>query len=472
MIVFDVELLHGTYRADPDGSAATGGHARGEWPPAPSRLLAALMSAGPRFQSENGSGFEDLETLAAAQPPVIVADSGSAVHHQRLLQRYVASQKRSNAQHQEYPARVGTPVRPGVRAVPRSPRVRFVYDLDIDDDTLNDLQWRAARVGYLGCADSPVNMRVARPADALPEDAAAWRPEDAEDSEPVNVHEAGDVARWAAAHEAWRTQGATRRQMLRHQPKAMYRPPHSPRPDPTAGRMLAWLSFASPAQGRKAVLVAHAVKQAAIAHHDRVHGSVPGWVHGHIETEEDYQIARFLPLPFAGHRHADGRIHGAAVWIPPGVLPQQARSFAQTLHMITDLRLADGTDIAVDRSRRSWTTNPRRWRGPAKTWTTVLPAVNDRYDPINAEAVNRWCTQAGLPPVRSCRISRSPLVAGAVDLHPSETARPGRSQRRPYAHVSLTFDMPVQGPVAIGAARSYGLGLCAPNDPPTDASAT
>ncbi|MDE0238073.1 MAG: type I-U CRISPR-associated protein Csb2, partial [bacterium] len=105
MLVFDLELLHGTYRADPDGSAPTGRQSYGEWPPAPSRLLAALIAAdGTGGQSSRTTGAE-LERLAEAGPPMIHADPDP--HHQPLQERYVAGQKRDKSQQQEYVARKG-----------------------------------------------------------------------------------------------------------------------------------------------------------------------------------------------------------------------------------------------------------------------------------------------------------------------------------------------------------------------------
>ena len=45
MLAVSVEFLHGTFRGDPDGTANTGRLTRGEWPPAPFRLFAALVAA-------------------------------------------------------------------------------------------------------------------------------------------------------------------------------------------------------------------------------------------------------------------------------------------------------------------------------------------------------------------------------------------------------------------------------------------
>ena len=469
MLIFDVELLHGTYRADPDGSASTGRQTSGEWPPAPSRLLAALIAAdGIGGQDSRTTGAE-LERLAAAGPPEIHADPSP--HHQLLEERFVAGQARAaKSQQQEYVARTGVLVRPGVRVAPRNPRVRFVYDVDISDDDLAALGYRAARVGYLGCADSPVNVTVARLADQRVDGSEdMWWVPDPDGQEIVNVHADGDVARWAAAFEAWSKQGATRSQTRRHQPRAHYRHPLDPPADTQLGRVPVWLRFQRPVPGRRAAVVANGLKQATLARYQQDHGDPASWLHGHVnEGESDYQLARFLALPNVGHPHSDGRIHGAAVWVPRGVDEIDARNLASALSSIQSLSLADGSRVTVDHSRRSWTTNPRRWQGPARRWVTALPAVSDRHQRIDLTAVIRWCEQAGLPDPVQIRISRKPFLPGGVDLHPIETRRPGHTQSRPYAHVGLVFEVPVTGPVVIGSARSYGLGLCAPCDPKED----
>ena len=465
MLVFDVELLHGTYRADPYGSASTGRQTSGEWPPAPSRLLAALIAAdGTGGQARRTTGAE-LELLAAADPPMIHADPDP--HHQSLEERYVAGQDRSRSQQQEYVARTGILVRPGVRVAPRNPSVRFVYDVEVCDDDLAALGYRAARVGYLGCADSPVNLTVARLADQSVDggEDMLWAP-DPDGQEVINVHEAGDVARWAAAFEAWSKHGATRSQTRRYQPRAQYRHPLDAPAENRLGRVPVWLRFQRPIAGRRAAVVTHGLKRETLKRYQQDHGDPAGWLHGHVnDGESDYQLARFLALPNVGHRHSDGKIHGAAVWVPREVDEGEVRNLANTLSSIESLSLADGSRVIVDRSRGGWATNPRRWQGPAHRWVTALPAVSDRHQRIDSSAVIRWCEQAGLPKPVRFRISRKPFLPGSVDLHPTETRRPGHTQTRPYAHVGLIFEVPVTGPVVIGSARSYGLGLCAPSDP-------
>lgn len=156
MLAVEVELLLGTYRADPSGGSITD-QGRGEWPPAPARLLAALIAAD---GASSGTAVE-LEALAAAGPPVIYADPDP--HFQPLRGRFVVVNERKLKTHQEYPARTGALVRPGERMSPRDRRVTFLYpDFDPDGPMLSALRWRAARIGYLGCADSPVAVTVNR----------------------------------------------------------------------------------------------------------------------------------------------------------------------------------------------------------------------------------------------------------------------------------------------------------------------
>ena len=168
MLTISVELLQGTFRADPDGTANTGVLTRGEWPPAPSRLLAALVAADgtrDRCRVTDGSELEWFERLPA---PEIHAHAQP--WPQPLRPRYVVEHKGSpeKSTHQEYLGRKGTPVRPGVRVTPRYPEVVYSWDTDAPSDLIEALRRRAARVGYLGTADSPVRMRVATSMPALP----------------------------------------------------------------------------------------------------------------------------------------------------------------------------------------------------------------------------------------------------------------------------------------------------------------
>ena len=87
MLAISVELLHRTFRGDPDGTANTGRLVRGEWPPSPTRLFAALVAAdGTREKCRVTDGAE-LTWFERLPPPVIHAHARPC--HQPLAPRYV-----------------------------------------------------------------------------------------------------------------------------------------------------------------------------------------------------------------------------------------------------------------------------------------------------------------------------------------------------------------------------------------------
>ena len=74
MLAISVELLHGTFRGDPDGTANTGRLTRGEWPPSPARLFAALVAADGTRQTCRVTDGAELAWFERLPPPVIHAD--------------------------------------------------------------------------------------------------------------------------------------------------------------------------------------------------------------------------------------------------------------------------------------------------------------------------------------------------------------------------------------------------------------
>lgn len=462
MLAIAVEFLHGTFRGDPDGTAITGRLRRGEWPPSPARLFAALVAADgtqDRCRVTDGSELEWLEQLP---PPRIQA--GVRCHHQPLETRFVVEHSGSavKSSHQEYVGRVGTPTRPGVRVALSDPRVVYLWDevAQPDDALLDALRLRAARVGFLGTSDSPARLSVHT--QPPPSACEAFVPDEDGDA-AIRVTRAGDLKILDRLFDAWSVRGASVARIqfpaLKHESR--YRSPGSPAPV-DRGEVVAWLQLGVPVSGRRITTLVGLFKAAVLSQHERIHGEPHQILHGHGFRGKGYEIARYLALPNVGYPRSDGRVHGLALWLPPGtdpVLRQKARDAAFAVRRLT----GQGLDVRVERreeeTARPLATNPVRWLEASRTWATASPAIHERRRRVDLPEVTRWCRHAGLPDPETFRSTRTPLVPGALDLAPVEVNRPGKAAL-PYSHVEIRFAEPVSGPVVIGSGRQRGFGLC------------
>ena len=475
MLAISVEFLHGTYRADPDGGASTGRSEMGEWPPSVARLLAAFVAADGMGEDCRVTDGTELEFLERLGPPTIHAEPEP--FHQPLNERFVvkASSSASDMKHthQEYPARKGVEVRPGVRVALRHALVVYVWQHADATASLFPLRLRAARIGYLGCADSPVRVRMAEALD----DAAlgalhAFGPHSAGTC-MVSVPRPGHhLATLEAAYDAWREHGASvaRSQFPALRSLVAYAGPEDVADASEAGRVVAWLRFNQSVPGRRIADVTAALKAATMSRYKRLYGEpLPRELHGHGFEGAGFEIARYLALPDAGNEHSDGRIHGAALWLPRGcddTTVERARAAARSIETLNPPSLSIRVAPWYGQPKPA-TATPRRWRQRSRAWATAVPAVHERFGKLNLTELQRWCRHAGLPEPVWFLSARVPLVPGALTLHPSEVQRrPDRSTEpdKPYSHIALRFAEAVRGPVVIGGGRSRGFGLCVPID--------
>jgi len=480
MLSIRVEFLHDTYRADPDGGAITGQAEKGEWPPAPARLLAAFVAAdgmGDACRVTDGSELAFLEGLG---PPIIHAEASP--HHQQLNERYVVEARKSaiaTSTHQEYPARKGALVRPGVRTALRHATVHFVWNKAEPGRWLGGLRLRAARIGYLGCADSPVRLRVSTSLNDIGSRALHAFTPDTEGTCFVSVPRPGHhLAALKAAYDAWQEHGPAvgRPQFPALRNLVQYAGPDDVADQQQAGRVIAWLRLKPSLPGRRIADVTAALKAAVMSRYQRLHGDpLPLELHGHGFDGTGYEIARYLALPNVGYRYSDGRIHGAAVWLPNSCDDTTIKRTRTAARSIKTLQTANlNTEVApwAGESRPA-AARPRRWRRRSRAWTTAVPAIHERYGKLNIAEIQRWCRHAGLPEAVWFRSARVPLVPGALSLHPLEVQRADKRSRdrsKPYSHIEIRFEEPVPGPVVIGGGRSRGFGLCIPTDDRISAS--
>ena len=465
MLAISVEFLHGTFRGDPDGTAVTGELTRGEWPPSPARLFAALVAADGTRQASRVTDGHELIWLEGLPAPAIHAHPEPS--NQVLRPRFVVAQRGAPAKstHHEYVARGGALHRPGARVALANPLVVYRWTVEPPgEETLDSIRRRAARVGYLGASDSPARVRVSTrmPCGTVGE---VFVPDPKGDIR-ISVPRPGDVAVLDRMYDAWKERGAsmTRSQFPALLHRATYRSPGID--DATdRGEVVAWLRLHPAVSGRRIAAVTALFKDAVLSQHQRMHGDPPAILHGHGFMRSGYDLARYLALPDVGSPHSRGRIHGLALWLPPGTDRDQRRK-ARDAAIAIDALVGRGIEARVEprgHEERPWAANPRRWRGPSPTWVTAFPVVHERRGVPGLSDAACWCRHAGLPDPIAFRSLRTPLLPGAVDLAPVEVNRPGRPAL-PYSHAEFRFAEAIAGPVVIGAGRQRGLGLCVPVD--------
>jgi len=471
MLHITVEFLHGTFRgAGADDTAFTGQGSSAEWPPSPARLFQALVAgAGTGSRCTVPVASAALARLEDAGPPAIRAVPEAALLRTRLLDRFAVIDEAADRSVQNYPARLAQLVRPGERIAPAESTVGYEWDdLELSEPELAELRFRAARVPYLGCADSPVRVRVSTDPAADSRQLARWVPHEDGEGVPLPVPYPGFVDVLDAAFDQW-TSGAPRRRAWVPNRILSYRLED----DVAAARpACVWLRFDRPLRSRLVVAIAETLKAAVLERYERLvaggdRSRVPAVLHGHHpDAGRGYMNAHWLPLPHVGAEHADGRIRGACIWLPPGTTSEIVAGLtvaAGSLHELVKPKVFSVGCELFDGSSRPWSTNPRRWSVPSRQFISAFPVVHERRSRgvASLEEIGRWCTHVGLPEPVAARTASVPLTEGAASLAPFDVFREGR-ERRPYSHLALTFAEPVAGPFALGRYRSYGLGLMAP----------
>lgn len=470
MLTVSIELLHGVMRAaSADDTALTGDGGSAEWPPSPARVFAALVAgAGTGVRTRADVAVLGLD-LMEFQPPVIFASAPSDVVTVDVRDRFVVIDKGAEGTVQGYPARVAQRVSPGARVSPRDCRVAYMWaDANPTDEELAALRYRAARIPYIGCADSPAVVTVGR--ELPPEELPQWHA-DPEGSVALPVPNVGYLDRLDRQFEAWSSGVPMRRSWM---PTAMqnYRSPEVAVHLAELQPVTLWLRFDRPVSGRRTIDVADTLRNSFLEHYERLAGGrehVPEFLHGHLSQRgAGHHSARWLPLPHIGVEHANGRIYGACVWLPASATADEIEMCRQAAAAICELIRPGvfGVTVAVfDGTNRPWASHPRRWSDKSRHWASVTPVLHDRHSKghLTLEHVARWCTHAGLPEPVAFRESPVGLLTGSVHFAPSDLGRASKANG-PKSYIEIEFATPVAGPIAIGRGRGFGMGLCAPVD--------
>lgn len=243
----------------------------------------------------------------------------------------------------------------------------------------------------------------------------------------------------------------------------------------------------------RTVELARVLRESVLSH---VPDPLPEGVSGHLRngTPTGSPHIAFLALPNVGHQHADGRIMGLAVALPPE-LDTVARD--ATLRGIGSwerergdrpLQLTMGRGGVAEMRRRQppfalVSLRLGVWARPSRWWASATPVAlpahpgNLRQGSPAArakawaraeEAVAKSCEHVGLPRPAGVRVSLVSNLIGARPVNDFPAFRQGRRQGggvvRRLVHTSVEFAEPVCGPLVLGSGRFMGLGLMRPVD--------
>lgn len=201
----------------------------------------------------------------------------------------------------------------------------------------------------------------------------------------------------------------------------------------------------------------------------------------------------FLPLPYVGYEHADGRLIGIALSVPRSVGDATRRAVFRAIGAWEKavappgpLKLTLGAQGDVDMYRlrgaaERVSLRPGVWRRSSLRWVSATPIALPRHPgrlsggsaaarakawALAESAVATACEHVGLPEPSAVEVSLNPFIVGArpATRFPvfGHNGRGGKPVRRQLVHASLTFQHPVEGPLILGAGRFLGLGLMRP----------
>ena len=241
----------------------------------------------------------------------------------------------------------------------------------------------------------------------------------------------------------------------------------------------------------RAVEVATTLR-AAVFHYTQ--DPIPEEISGHRPdcTPTRVPHVAFLPLPYVGFEHADGRLLGVVISVPKTMSDASRKLLFRAIGSWEEsvsresLKLVLGPlgIVRMSRLRGVATTaslRPGTWHRPSHRWVSATPVALPRHPgPLGrgtrsararawraAEAATATaCVHVGLPEPSSVEVSLTPFIAGAraVPLFPPfiQGGRDGKPVRRQLIHAAVTFEHPVSGPMMLGAGRFLGLGLMRP----------
>lgn len=434
MLAFEVEYL---LRRSFSGSYKD--RSEEEWPPHPSRFFSALVSASFGHNAPPDAR-KALEWLEQQSPPSIYAPMGDPGNP---VTAFVPPNYWFGKQPRVFPS-----------VILREPSVYFVWNhASPDEETKGQLGQLAERVGYLG--RSPSLVRVAL-CDNPPQ--PNYLP-DAEGEESLRVPNGGRLAELRESFDNSLRSTSGARNLYRHIGN------QASLPQANFGDMIILRKAAGfPVPVTGALVVTEQARKALISVADS-RGLNCTAIHGH---EPDTPHVAYAALPFAGSKHADGRLMGLALLLPRQLEADQKKRVRAAAMFLDKLYLGPtlgSWSLSVDGDEWPVALRPRTWTGPARTWATVTPVLLDRFPKKNLPAdsiILESCRRSGLPEPIGVKHDLYPMLGGIAPVPEFKLQRNEKPRPEWGVHVKLTFGEKVRGPILLGRGRFFGMGLFRP----------
>lgn len=493
-----------------------------EWPPSPLRLIGALLAAAherPGAEPEADRGL--LQRLCEAPAPLVIAPDSVAVGEPAEDGQAVRLRGASRWAPRNY---FSGPVSPrnlggeraegskvGVAIGERHVMVEWP-DLQLDEEELERLSILASEITFLGTTRSPAVVDLQTVPQSEQDDGQGqetWVPSAGERvgmDVALRVPDANAIAAFDRRQQARRSRkdaveklgmvpeiaiGALMPYTSARRLRAAAEP-FDPR---WWGQMIVLEIDRREIEGRRtellpkapgSYLLARALRVALLGSFEEAGaaGEAPPILRGHGSDPH----CAIVPLPHVWGEHADGCIRGVAL-IPPHAA-REPDVHAQIASLTLGLRRCAGSEpgiparhVKVPGAGRIWMKLPDAgaarfvshyeplYLGPSRRWVTITPIVHSRWRKGGADAlldqVSADCEHVGLRAPVEVEVLRSPARRGGADRVLAPPAMPESWRgllQGPRSHLRITFPEPVLGPVLIGRARHFGLGLCVPDD--------
>jgi CRISPR-associated protein Csb2 len=422
-----------------------------EWPPHADRLFSALVAAhhdtfGTEAERAALAWFQRLDP-----PEVSAGEAGDGNAVVTFVPTNYAGKTGST-----HPDQRGKQPRTFSAQGPSSPIVHFVWpDADPDRATRSALSGLVSRVPSLGRACSLVRISLSDSPEA-----SSLAPDEA-GGEVMRVFGDGRMEELEALFEAG--------QRPQPGPQKRYRRLDGGKPAQVAsscfGEIIVLRKTAGAGLPIEAALTLTAATRKAVLELATQNGSDCDMLNGHGV----HPHCAFVPLPFAGYEHADGRLLGVGILLPRAISPQDRRKVFRACALLEKINLRDALSLwtvelaGFDVLQR--TLRPSTWVGPSLSWSTVTPILLDRFPKksLGVEAIlTSSCVRAGLPEPVDIAHQPYSTLAGVPPVPAFRLVRSKEEKPRWGVHATLRFGIPVRGPVAVGAGRYFGLGLMKP----------